>query len=115
MNAALQADFGRAALPCLDGAARDLLEREVVRPAAQVVAQLALRECAEAAGVAADVGVIDVAINHVMDDVAAYLRAQRVGGRADLLDFGTARREQAHDIVRSAPVARARPSEEFSE
>ena len=108
MNAALQADLGGAAVPGLDRAPGDLVQREVVGPAAQIIAQLSFRECAEAASIAADVGVIDVAIDHVADDVAAGPGAQRVGGGADLLDLRTARREQADDVVRFEPLASGR-------
>src|ERR1700682_3517506 len=99
MDAALQANFGRAAVPGLERASGDLLEREVVRPTAQIIAQLALGECAEAAGIAAHVGVIDVAVDHVTDDIAAGPGAQRIGGGADLLDLRTSRGEQPNDIV----------------
>src|SRR5262245_65858599 len=105
MNAALQADFGCAALPGLDRASCDLLERKIVGSAAQVLAELALRECAEAARIAADVCVIDVAIDDVVDDVPARPGAQRIGGGADLVDLRSARSKQADEVVRLKPVA----------
>src|SRR6185369_13141546 len=65
MDAALHADFAGAAGPGLAGAAGDLLEVERVGAAAQILAQLALREGAELAAEIADIGVVDVARHHV--------------------------------------------------
>ena len=109
MNAALETHFRRPALPRLLHAARDFLEREVVRAAAQVVVQLAFGKGAEAACVAADVGVVDVAVDDVGDDVAVRLRAQRIGGGADFVDLGSARRKQPHDGVRRQALVPDRP------
>ena len=67
VDAALQADLGRAPLPGFAGAARDLLEIHLVGHAAKILGQLALGERAEAAVEVADVGVVDVAIDHVAD------------------------------------------------
>src|SRR5262249_9466789 len=70
MDAALQADLGGAAIPRLLAAATDLIEVEIIGPAAQVLAQLALGEGAELAAIVANVGVVDVAVDDVADDIA---------------------------------------------
>src|SRR5262245_21406173 len=69
MDAALHADFGGAARPRLAHAPLDLAEREIVRPAAQRLADLAFGEGAEATFEITDVGVIDIAGNDVGNDV----------------------------------------------
>src|SRR5262249_15233208 len=99
MNAALEADFGGPALPSFEGTPRDFLEREIIRSAAQMIAKLAFRKGAEAARVAAHVGVIDVAVDHVGDDVGVDPRAQAVSSGADFIDLRSTGREQAHDLV----------------
>ena len=73
MDAALEADLGRAALPGLLGAADDLLERNEVRRPAQVPRQPPLRERAEAAAEIADVRVLDVPGHDVRHVIAAGL------------------------------------------
>ncbi len=70
----LDADLGRPELPCLLGAVGDLLQREEV--GVRVVA--ALRERAEPAPDVADVGEVDVAVDHVGHGVADALGADRV-------------------------------------
>ena len=107
MDAALQADFGRAALPGLAAAALDLVELEIVRPAAQVVAELAFGEGAELAAEVADVGVVDVAVDDVGDAVAARFGAQRVGGGADGVEIRSPRAANSATISLS-PSARPR-------
>ena len=93
VDAALQAHFGGAAFPGLLDAADDLVHVEVVGPAAQVLAELALREGAELAAEIADVGVVDVAGHDISDGVARHLSAQPVGGGADRVEFLAARFE----------------------
>ena len=83
MNAALQAELHRAAVPGFDGAALDFLEAQIVGPAPQVVAEFALGEGAELAAEMTDVGVVDVAGDDVTNIVATCLRAQSVGRLAD--------------------------------
>jgi len=100
MNAALKADLRRASRPRFGGAADNLFEREVVRRAAQGLMRLALGEGAERAAVRADVGVVDVAVDDIADDVAACLSAKRVGCADNAAVVGVARREQAHDLRR---------------
>src|SRR5205807_1573082 len=99
VDPALQADFGRAAFPCLDAAADDLLVRNQVRLAAQVRRQLALRERAEAAAEVADVRVLDVPRDDVGDRVADHLAPETVGVRTDTLPLLPARAEQPLDLV----------------
>src|SRR5205823_6799927 len=72
--------------------------REFVRPAAQVLAQLAFGEGAESAFEITDVGVIDVARDDVGDHVAIGGVAQLVGGRAYRRKFVPAAAKQPHDL-----------------
>ncbi len=106
MDPALQAHLGRAAIPRLDDAARDLVERHEERRPAQVRRELALRERAEAAAEVADVRVLDVARDDVGDVVAAHLAPQPVGGREHALALLAARAEEARDLVLAELVAR---------
>src|SRR5215471_1485423 len=99
MNAALEADFGGPGLTSLEGAPSDFLECEIIRSAAQMIAELAFRKGTEAARVTAHVGVVDVAVDHVGDDVGVDLCAQAVSSGANLIDLRSAGREQAHDLV----------------
>ena len=99
VDAALEADLDRAAVPGLARAAHDLLERHDVRLPAQVRGQLALREGAEAAAEVADVRVVDVPRDDVADLVAADLAAQLVGGGEHRAEVGAARLEEGGDGV----------------
>src|SRR5215468_5311686 len=112
MNAALEADFGGPALPSFEGAPSDFLECEVIGSAAQMIAELALRKGTEAAGVAAHVGVIDVAVDHVGDDVGVDLCTQAVSSNANLIDLSSAGREQAHNLVFVQSISRGGAVEE---
>ena len=71
MNAALQADFAGAALPRFDDAPLNFFEVEIIGPATQIFAELALRKGAKFAAEIADIGVVDVAGDDVADVVAA--------------------------------------------
>ncbi len=62
VDAALEADLDRASLPGLVAAADDLVERDEIGRAPQVLGQLPFRERAEAATEVADVGVVDVPV-----------------------------------------------------
>ena len=99
VDATLQADLGRAALPGLDAAALDFVERQVVRPAAQVGGQPAFGEGAELAAEIADIGVVDVAIDDIGDAVAVDLASQRIGCRTHAFEIVTACREQCDDVA----------------
>ena len=114
VDAALEADLGRAALPRLARAARDLAGRHDVRAAAQVRGEPALREGAEAAAEVADVRVVDVPRHDVGDDVAVHARgAARRRRRAPRRGRGRAPRAARSRPPRSssAPAAdRARAS-----
>ena len=98
MNAALHAHFARATLPGLTRAARDLGEREFVGPATKILAHLAFRESAEAAFEVTDVGVVDVARDHVRDGLTIAGLPQFVGGRADRRKLVPATAKQPHDV-----------------
>ena len=75
VDAALHADLGGAVRPGLLGPVGDLVQREPVR----VGVALALGERAEPAADVADVGEVDVAVDHVGDVVADRVAAQVVG------------------------------------
>ena len=98
MDAALKAHLGRASLPRLGRAAHDFLERKVIGRAAQRLMRLALGEGAERAAIGADVGVVDVAVDDVADDVAARRPAKLIGCGDNAAVIGVARREQPHDL-----------------
>ena len=83
-QAALDADFGGAELPGFHGLPRHVVERVEV----SVGLARAAAEGAEFASHKTDVGEIDVAVDHVGDDVAGEFGAQDVGGD-----------EQAEEIV----------------
>ena len=110
MDAALQAHFGRAALPCFLRPPHHFVQRQIVRRAAQCLVRLALGEGAELAAVVADVGVVDVAVDDVAHDVAADRLAQRIGRGDDMLVVGIARGEQAHDLGLVRAARRRPPS-----
>jgi len=99
MDAALHADFGRAAIPCLGRTPRDFGEIEIVRDASQRLMGLALGEGAEAAFIAADIGVVDVAVDGIGDDVAVDLGAQAVGRIGHELEVDAAGAEQGDDLL----------------
>src|SRR5688572_30203348 len=73
VDAALQANLGRAPIPRLPRAPDDLVERDEVRRTSQVRCEAALREGAEAAAEVADVRVLDVPRHDVADLIAAHL------------------------------------------
>ncbi len=107
VDAALDAHLGGAARPRFAGASGDLVQGEIVGPAAQVLAQPALGEGAEAALIDAEVGIGDVAVDDVAHRLAIDFAPQRVGRPADAPEIGVARREQGDDFrfVRLAPGA----------
>lgn len=79
---------------------RDLRHLEIIGPSAQVLAHLALGECAERlAFERADVGVVDVARDDVAHNVAIHLAAQIVGRTADRGKVIAARPEQGDDFA----------------
>ncbi len=111
MDAALHADFGRAALPRPRVTrSADLLQSQIVGLAAQILARLALGEGAELAVEGADVGVVDVAVDDIGDGVAVDVAAQFVGGRADRRKVVAARAEQARRSRLRRASRRAAPS-----
>ena len=99
VNPALHTDFGRAAVPRFLDPPLDLREIEVIRPAAQIFAELALRECAELAAEIADVGVVDVAGHDIAHHVAIDPLPQLVGRPAHRIELVTARPEEP-DYIR---------------
>ncbi len=87
MDAALQAYLGRAAAPSFLDPPLDLGDIEVVGPAAQVFAELPLRERAELAAEIADVGVVDVTGHDVADRVPIDPLPQLVGCPAHRIEI----------------------------
>ncbi len=75
VNAALHADFGRAALFGFANPPADLFQGEQVGIAAQVERERALGEGAEATLEGADVGVVDVAVDDEADVVTHEVRS----------------------------------------
>src|SRR5580704_17958432 len=100
MDAALEADFGRAPPPRFGRAADNLFEREVIGRATQRLMRLALGEGAERAAIGAYVGVVDVAVDDVADGVAADSSAKLIGCGDKAAVIRVARREQPHDFGR---------------
>src|SRR5207247_5588824 len=86
VDAALQAHLGGAALPSFLDPPLDLREVEVVGPAAQIFAELALREGAELTAEIADVGVVDVAGHDVADCVAIDPLPELIGRSAHRIE-----------------------------
>ena len=99
MDPALEAHLRRPAIPCLLGAADDLLARDEVWRAAEVRRELALRERAEAAAEVAHVRVLDVPRHDVGDLVAADLASQRVGRREHARRLLPACLQEPRDLV----------------
>src|SRR3954447_11798341 len=87
VDAALQADFGGAALPRLLAAPDDLVQVQIVGPAAQILAELAFREGAELAAEITDIRIVNIARNYIGHGVARYCATQTVGGGADLVEI----------------------------
>src|SRR5439155_8597892 len=86
VDAALQAHFGGAALPAFLDPPPDLREVEIVGPAAQIFAELALREGAELTAEIADVGVVDVAGHDVADHAAIDPLPELIGRSAHRIE-----------------------------
>ncbi len=99
VDASLQANLRGAALPRLDRAAHDLRDVEQIGSLGTFVLSRALRERAEGAAVAADIGVIDVAVDDVGRDVAVGPGAQLIGRLADAVKIVAARIEQRGDRI----------------
>ena len=99
MDAALEADLGCAAIPGLAYPPHDLLQWQVVGPAAQILAHLALGEGAELAAEVADVGVVDVAVHHIANLWPANPCPEPVGSRAHRIEGAAARLEEPHQLV----------------
>ena len=78
--------------------ARDFVEAQIVGLLAMAEAVPALREGAEFAAVGADVGVVDVAVDHIGDDVAGRAQRAGVGGAAHGGKVRPARLEQPDDL-----------------
>ena len=93
MDAALEADFGRASLPGLGRAADDFIDSKVIGRATQRLMRLALGEGAERAAIGAYVGVVDVAVDDVADGVAADSSAKLIGCGDNAAVIRVARRE----------------------
>ena len=96
-DAALKADFSGAAVPSFAHALSNFLMGEVVGPVAIALRQTALGEGAKAAAIGADIGVVDVAVDHVSNCVADAARAQFIRRRDNLCIGACARGKQLRD------------------
>src|ERR1700733_777582 len=112
MDAALQANLGRAALPSFLAAAGGLAHIAILGAGPPILAELALRERAELAAEITDVRVVDVAGDDVADRVAVDLAAQPVSRFADSVERIAARREQRDDVAFAQGFARRRAVED---
>ena len=92
----------------------DLVEVEIVGPAAQVLAELALGEGAELAAEVADVGVVDVAVDDVADGVAADLARAARRPRAQTASKSSPRACEQRDDVGFVERRAARPRDRGS-
>ncbi len=115
MDAALQADLGRPAVPGFRGTAGYFVQVDDIRGPAQVIARLALGKGAERAVIEADVGVVDIPGDDVGDGVADLDTAQFVGGLADSLEVGVAGPEERYHVVFRQPPAVACPVQDTPE
>ena len=82
----------------LSHALLDFIEAEVVGRAAQTLAHLPLGERAELAAEVADVGVVDVPVDHVRNGVAVHLLADAVRGFAHEVVVIAARLEEQDEV-----------------
>ena len=87
-----------APLPGLRHARLDFRQGQVVAAFAQVLGHAPLGKGAETAAEIADVGVVDVAVDHVADRVAVHRAAQVVGGLDYERFIGAPGIEQADDF-----------------
>ena len=114
VDAALEAHLGGAQGRCFPGAFGDLVERPQVRGAPQVERQRAFAEPAEPALEGAHVGVVDVAVVHVGDDVAHHRTPQLVGHLGHGVDLGAPCAEQGDDLVEPDLLAEHHPVEDLA-
>jgi hypothetical protein len=98
VDAALQTDLGGPRPGGFDGTARDFPEIQVVRGTAQIGAAPPLRERAKTAVIQTDVGVIDVAIDHVGHGLSHRGRAQRIRRADHAVKIRSIDAEQSHDV-----------------
>ena len=110
MDTALQADLGGAELNGLGHAPLDLRHVERIAGPAQRVRAAALGERAEPARVAADVRVVDVAVDDIGDCAADRRRAQFIRSAHDGREVLALGAEQCRDLalVEARPCKRAR-------
>src|SRR5215469_11531543 len=99
VDAALQAHLGRTTLPRFLNSPADFEEVEIIGPAAQIFAELTLRERAELAAEVTDVRVVDVASDNIADVIAADPVPEPVGGFTHRSEILAARRKQSDDIL----------------
>jgi len=86
----------RNRLACAPG---DFTQVEIIGRAAQRIRAASLGERTEAAFIGADIGVVEVAVDHEGHFVAVDRAAQRIGGPADIVDIRAARPEQQLDLA----------------
>src|SRR3954469_22020303 len=105
MDPPLHANLGRAAIPCFASATRNLFQRKIISFAAEMIMRASFRKRTEAALECADVRVVDVAVDHVANNIAASTPAQFVSTGAYLFGRFSARRKQSDHLVDRQSVA----------
>ena len=73
VNPTLQTDFRSTTIPSLRGTPRDLNRIQQIRLIAQALACAALGKCAEPTAVMADIGVVDVSVNHIRHNISVHI------------------------------------------
>src|SRR5688500_15342066 len=99
MDAPLHTDLGRAQIPRLDRATRDLLRGQEIRLASEVEGLRTLRERAEPAPEIAEVRVIDVPVDDVGDLVADRGAPEVICDRIETFGLATFGRKEKSDLV----------------
>ena len=105
VDAALQANLGRAARPGFPGATNDFRMVKIIGRAAQGLMRLALAEGAKAAAIGADIGVVDVAIDHITHGITRDSLAERISSAHDMRLICIARGKQSFYRRRIKPFA----------
>jgi hypothetical protein len=103
VNPTLQADLGGAALPGLLAATLYLPKMQIVRTPAQIFRQLSFGK--GASNRLTDAGVVDVAVHHVGDFVAAHTPPQLAGRFANHVKVVSARGEKLLQVAPRRRIA----------
>src|SRR5579859_1458887 len=107
MNTTLHADFTAAAFPVFACPSNHFIQRQIIGRPTQIFAQLPFAKGAELAAEVADIGIVDVAVDRVRDDIAIDLLTQSIGCLADSREIGPARLEEAYNLLLAEILARS--------